>query len=267
MKTEINDEIAIVWWADLLTGDLEPEKKTLLEEYLSSHPKLEEELKGEELIWDELALVQVPQPSNAMDQRFMSMLEGYRSATANEFKWAGFIDKLTYWININWRVSLPSVALGLIIGFFLLPKSDGDVRELANEVQDMKKLLVLSMIEKPRAHDRIKAVSMVDEMPKSDNAITLALISTLNNDQSMNVRLAALEALVAYGSHSFVREELLKSIALQHSPLLQVALADAMIALQEKSAVEPFTQLLDSTLVEESVKLKLESTIETLKEI
>lgn len=267
MKTEINDDVAIVWWADLLEGNLDNEKKVLLEQYLSSHPKLAKELKDEQIIWDQLESIEVPEPSKAMDRSFYSMLEGYQSASANRSVFSDLIEKISYWLNANWQVSLSALTIGLVIGFFVLPKNNGDVSELASEVQDMKKLLVLSMIEKPRAQDRIKAVNMVSEIPESNHTITMTLISTLNNDKSMNVRLAALEALMTYASHSFVREALVRSITKQESPLMQVALADAMIDLQEKSALKPFSQLLDSTLVEESVKSKLESTIKTLKEI
>jgi len=76
-----------------------------------------------------------------------------------------------------------------------------------------------------------------------------------------------LEALSPYGKQSEVRQALIQSIKLQNSPLVQVALADAMIMLQEKAAVESFKDMLQSEDVDESIKPKLQSTIETLRSI
>ncbi|MEO9476475.1 MAG: HEAT repeat domain-containing protein [Cyclobacteriaceae bacterium] len=262
---KITDEIAIGWWADHLEGNLDDEKLSLLEAYLSENAELKIELEQSGELWSKMEMLENPEPSQAMDQRFEAMLQGYGSAHAHRSP--GFLVMIQNWMTSNWQAAVPALIVGLIIGFFLLPKQTGEVKELASEVQDMKKMLMLSMIEKPQAQDRIMAVNMVSEIPKADEKITASLVSTLNNDPSVNVRLAALDALMHYAKHEYVRARLIKSISLQTSPLMQVALADAMIALQEKSAVESFSHLLDSAQVEESVKSKLESTIKTLKEI
>ncbi|MEP0365346.1 MAG: HEAT repeat domain-containing protein [Cyclobacteriaceae bacterium] len=262
---KITDEIAITWWADRLEGNLDDEKSSLLDEYLSENTALKIELEQSRELWSKMEMLQSPEPSQTMDQRFEAMLQGYGSA--KEHRSSSLWDMIQTWITSNWQAAAPALIVGVIIGFFLLPKQAGEVKELTSEVQDMKKMLMLSMIEKPQAQDRIMAVNMVSEIPKADEKITASLVSTLNNDPSMNVRLAALDALMHYAKHESVRAALIKSINLQTSPLLQVALADAMIALQEKSAVESFSHLLDSAQVDESVKSKLESTIKTLKEI
>merc|ERR1712072_359159 len=152
--------------------------------------------------------------------------------------------------------------MGLVIGIFFIPKQQNDVADLTAGVQKMKEMLMLTMIEKPQAQDRIKAVNLTKELPNVDTKVTDALISTLNQDESINVRLAALEALIPYGKQSEVRQALIQSIKLQNSPLVQVALADAMIMLQEKAAVESFKDMLQSEDVDESIKPKLQSTIE-----
>lgn len=261
---KINDDIATEWWMDYLSGNLTDSQKSELEQYLLEQPELAEELHAQADIWSSMENLEKPEPSPAMDERFEAMLAGYQQAAPKRmFRW----ELLSLWLKNNWQVGFSALAIGLLIGVFFINGPDQDVANLSAEVLDMKKMLMLTMIEKDQPQDRIKAVNLTREISKADSKVIHALISALNQDQSINVRLAALEALVPYGAQSTVREALIRSIATQDSPLLQVALADAMIILQEKSAVESFSKMIESDTVNESVKSKLKSTIETLRSI
>ena len=94
--------------------------------------------------------------------------------------------------------------------------------------------------------------------------VTGALIRTLNQDENVNVRLAALEALKPYATDSSVREALIRSIAKQESPLVQVSLAELMVALQEKGAATEFEKLVESGNIPAEVKEKLRESIKVL---
>jgi len=48
---------------------------------------------------------------------------------------------------------------------------------------------------------------------------------------------------------------------LQDSPLVQIALADLMVALQEKASVESMKQLLEQPNIDRTVKQKLQESI------
>ncbi|WP_421873696.1 HEAT repeat domain-containing protein [Marinoscillum sp.] len=260
---ELNDQLATEWWIERLERPLTEDRQRMLEAYLEVHPVLADELEKEEALWQQMAEISTPEPSSEMDLRFESML----GKAIQESRKPSLVDQLTTWFGLHWQVSLGSLAMGLVIGVFLIPRESSNVHELTAEVQDMKELLMLTMIEKPQAQDRIKAVNLTRELPKVDSRVTDALISTLNHDESINVRLAALEALISYGKLPEVREALISSISAQQSPLVQVALADAMVALQEKAAVDKFGEMLESSEVDESIKPKIQSTIETLRSI
>ena len=90
------------------------------------------------------------------------------------------------------------------------------------------------------------------------------MIKTLNNDENVNVRLAALEALKPYGNNSEVRQELIRAIGNQESPLVQIALADLMASLQEKSSVREFDKLLKDSRTPGEVKERIRRSIEVL---
>ncbi len=73
-----------------------------------------------------------------------------------------------------------------------------------------------------------------------------------------------LEALAKLAHDPVVREGLVKSISVQDSPLLQSAIADVMVKLQEKKSVQSLKQLLNKKDLNEMVRLKIEQSIHKL---
>jgi hypothetical protein len=101
-------------------------------------------------------------------------------------------------------------------------------------------------------------------MDNASEKVTNALFTTLNHDENVNVRLAALEALTSYSKDSAVRAKLIASISAQDSPLVQVAMAELMVAIQEKKSVEALKQLLNSDRTPKEVKTKISESIKVL---
>jgi hypothetical protein len=89
-------------------------------------------------------------------------------------------------------------------------------------------------------------------------------LATLNNDPNVNVRLTTLEALTHFARDPVVREGLIQSILQQESPLVQAALADVMLRLQEKRAIPSFKKLLLQKDLNGMVRTKIEETITRL---
>ena len=86
----------------------------------------------------------------------------------------------------------------------------------------------------------------------------------IDNDENVNVRLMAVEALFNFADNPKVRIGLIKSITKQDSPIVQVALADIMVLLQEKGSIEELRKLLDKNNLNESVETKLRNSIKSL---
>ncbi|MCZ8215532.1 MAG: HEAT repeat domain-containing protein, partial [Cyclobacteriaceae bacterium] len=63
---------------------------------------------------------------------------------------------------------------------------------------------------------------------------------------------------------SSVRMALVKSITRQESPLIQVALAELMAAIQEKNAVKEFEKVLERNDTPEEVKKRIQKNLEVL---
>ncbi|MBS1508501.1 MAG: HEAT repeat domain-containing protein [Bacteroidetes bacterium] len=204
-----------------------------------------------------------PTPSKQLDSRFYEMLAGQTQRVAPEqFMWSWFSSKAWF----------PKFSIGvslLVAGFaggMLIQKNAGghEVVKLSGEVAELKEVVMLSMLEKESATDRLKAVSLSSEIEGKSNRVTEALIKTLNSDPSVNVRLAALDALQPYAKASSVREALVRSISQQDSPLVQVALADLMATLQEKSSVTELKKLLKQRSTPKEVKKRIEENIKVL---
>lgn len=147
----------------------------------------------------------------------------------------------------------------------LVPASEAKQLEaLTAQVHEMRELMMLSLLQNPSASERIRAVSYTNEIGHVNPTVAAALLATLNSDPNVNVRLTTLEALTHFARDPVVREGLIQSILQQESPLVQAALADVMLKLQEKRAVQPFKKLLQEKDLNGMVRVKIEQTITQL---
>ncbi len=214
------------------------------------------------LLDDQILKMESPLPSVDLDARFYQMLAQEKKSVKPAHSW----NTLFSWPELLPKLALASITLliGFLGGYVLQsPSQKTEVSELTKEVSDLKEMMMLSLLEKESATDRLKAVSLTGEMDASSK-VTSALLQTLNNDNNVNVRLAALEALQPYVKDNTVRAELIRSIGKQDSPLVQIALAELMAAIQEKSSVKELQKVLDDTKTPKGVKNKIKQSIDVL---
>jgi len=138
------------------------------------------------------------------------------------------------------------------------------LEELTAQMHEMRELMMLSLLQNPSASERMRAVSYTSEIHHVNPKIAEALLTTLNNDPNVNVRLTTLEALTHFARDPIVREGLIESILQQESPLVQAAMADVMLKLQEKRSIQPFKKLLQQKDLNGMVRSKIEDTINRL---
>ncbi len=152
---------------------------------------------------------------------------------------------------------------GLLLGLLYPGRGthDQQIRQIAAEVHDLREMMMISLLDETSAAERLRAVNISMEIPSPQDHVIFALVQTLHFDPNVNVRVAAVDALVHHGSHPMVREELVRAITRQPSPMVQIALADAMIALQEPRAAREFQKLLEQEEMEEPVRDKIEQTL------
>jgi hypothetical protein len=208
--------------------------------------------------------MQFPEPSRNLDDMFYQMLASQKREAREGFSWKSFFS----WPELAPKLALASVTLviGLLAGYMIRPSagSSQEMATLVNEVNSMKEMMMLTMLEKESPSERLRAVGLTSEMSAASTKVTSALIQTLNNDENVNVRLAALEALVPYVRESEVRAAIIRSIAGQESPLVQVALAELMAKIQEKSSVKELQKIIQSEKTPNDVRNRIKESIKTL---
>lgn len=216
-----------------------------------------------------------PEPSASMQTTFDTMLITIKEESVIKRKpIAGWLNKLNeYWaLQAQPRLafSLLLIAAGVFGGYILHQPDQSaisynkQIDSLSSQVSEVKQVIMLSLLNDPSASQRIRAVAYTDEMSNVDLKVITALFTTLNEDPNVNVRLATLEALVKLASEPKVREGLVRSINLQESPLMQSAIADAMVKLQEKSSVQSLQKLLGKKGLNQMVKINIEKNIQKL---
>lgn len=208
---------------------------------------------------------ETPMPSAELDDRFYAMLASEKGKHKT-FSWKEFFS----WPELVPKLALASITLivGALGGFLLrspqIAPADNQIETLSQQVTDLQEMVMFSLLEKESATDRLKAVNLTQEMSEASLKVTNALIRTLNEDENVNVRLAALDALKPFVGDGQVREALVRSIPNQESPLVQVTMAELMVALQEKSAVEQFEKIVSSDKTPAEVKRKIKETMKVL---
>ena len=201
-------------------------------------------------------------PSLNLDDKFYAALASEKKAHKKTFflNWK----ELVRW-NSQTAFAFSLLIVGLIVGYsitYLQPHSE--ISELKKELTDMKELMMLTLLQKESATERLKAVNLTQDFDHVSKKITNALIETLNHDPSVNVRLATLEALKIYAKNPEIRVQLVQSIRTQDSPLVQVALAELMVELKEKSSVNELRKIVEEQSTPNEVKEKIRESIEVL---
>lgn len=227
------------------------------------------DVKEMEMTWQKIGRIPSAEPAADMQKNFYRMLEEEKQkqpASPNNT----FADRLA---SLRQRLEMRQLAyalgvflVGMLVGNWVTPFNNyrEQLSELSTEVSQMREVMMLSLLDNASATERLKAVNISTDVRSADNRVIEALLKTLNNDPNINVRLATIEALLRHATNPLVREGMVNAIAGQESPLVQVALADAMITLQERSAIPEFRDLLEKNGLDQNARDKIENTIAAL---
>ncbi|WP_020402443.1 HEAT repeat domain-containing protein [Gracilimonas tropica] len=252
--------------ADYLSGELDDVGKTRLEELIASGEIDFMEFLEVEKLYEELGAIPTQKPSEKLSNRFYLMLEEEKKSIKPGW-WKVFIDKVLLEVSNLTAPKLAYALVLLVIGGFIgsqINNDQSEIEQLSQEMQSMKEMMLVNMLEGSSAADRLKAVNISSEFSTVDLDAIHALLFTLNNDPSVNVRIQAVEALKRWGDDERVRRGLVRSISTQESPIVITELADTMIELELKASAPEFQKLLEERELDYSVQQKLESSIAVL---
>jgi anti-sigma factor RsiW len=259
---------------DYLQGRLNSEQTAEVEKHLVGCAACGEEA----ALWQKLALLPEEQPSNALETRFKAMLESYQEGRLEKTSPSPEQSKTPVpmlWGLGNWR-QLPAAGivwacLFLACGYFIGKNSDlgntatqPDINAVKQELAATRQMVALSMLQQQSASQRLEGVSWSTRLPDPDAKVLGALQHTLQFDNSVDVRLAALDALSRYAGRPEVRSELVDALQTRQSPLVQVALIDLLVDLHDKGAVQQFKKFQQDPMVDPTVKKRVDWGIQQL---
>lgn len=249
-------------------GEISAEEERQIEEYIESGEIEIDHFDDLSRLRNSYASIEVPEPSAQMTANFYEQLHTQTANADSAFNLKEWFSSL--WVRqpvVRWAYSVALVAVGITGGFLINrsgEESKNQIENLASEVVEMKEMMMLTLLEKESTSDRLKAVSLTNEMTDASTTVIDALIKTLNSDDNVNVRLSALEALYPYAESPNVRTGLIQSISQQDSPLVQIALAEMMVNLQEKKSVEELKKILKKEDTPAEIKERVKESIDVL---
>jgi len=250
---------------DYINGELPAGEKQAFEERLARDPELRAAYEEEKALWSLMGNIEAPAVDDKLKSRFLDTLQVYKEAANPHPGWLLRLKALwNFQPQLKMAYTLVLLCVSLGAGLYINRKNPDEIARMSSEISEMKQMMVLSLIENPSATERIRAVSLTNEIRNVDDKVIDALFSTLNHDPNDNVRLMTLEALTELAGNPRVREGLVHSIVSQTSPIMQSAMADVMLKLQEKSSVKPLKKMLNRGDLNSTVKDKLEQTIQEI---
>ncbi|MGD8427391.1 MAG: HEAT repeat domain-containing protein [Balneolaceae bacterium] len=228
------------------------------------------DVKEMESFYRRLGYLPVGEPSERLRNNFYSMLETEKERL-EPGKTVRILNQLKEIFTVRrmqlWGAALTIFLVGLLIGNLFTPFRDyrRQLKHLSGQVSEMREVMMLNLLDNKSPSERLKAVNISTDISSADDRVIAALVKTLNNDPNVNVRLASIEALVRHAKNPKARQGLVEAISQQESPQIQVALADAMVALQEKKSIDDLQKLLRHEELDSNVRDKLQHTIAALK--
>ena len=250
---------------DYLQGSLSAEQRHTVEAHLEQCADCCEEA----ALWKKLSLLPVDQPSPESRERFEALLQAYQAGRSNQSKGGSeWRKRFASWNIFHWlRSPLGAAAWSaavLIIGIFAglqianSKSSSQEISVLRDELTSTKQLVVLSMLQQQSASARLEGVTWSTREQQLDPQVLSALLHTLRYDQSVDVRLAALDALSRHGRQPQVHKGVLDSLQQDQSPLVQVALIDLMLEWRDRDAAHRLQELEQTPNLNPTVRQRVE---------
>lgn len=228
---------------------LRPAERATLEAHLETCPDCRGEASELGRVWTMLTDLPPEAPGVAMRQRFYDRFDAYRQ---------GFGERRKSWFS-GWRLPAPAFSMAMLIagvcaGHFWPVRDDGRLTQLRTEVNSMRQLVALSLLQQQNATDRLQGVNWTYRVERSDTEVLSALLQTVNHDPNVNVRLAAVDALRSFADSPVVRRSLSQALLKQESPLVQIAIIDQLVALKDTQGRPALDQLAQDRKVNAAVR-------------
>jgi hypothetical protein len=260
---------------DYWTGELDAAAKPEMEAHFAACAACRAEAETLGAIWRKLSAIPEERPGRALRARFEATLEAYVQGLRQAQRGPTTRERLDKFLE-GWWPRQPAfqfgfavvfLAIGLFAGYSFRQgaQSGGEVAQLREEVHRTRQLVALSLLQQQSASERLKGVDWSYRVGQPDTQVLSALLHTVNYDTNVNVRLAALDALHRSAANEMVRRGLVESLDRQSSPMVQIAVIDALVDIRAKQAADALKDLTQEAGLNPEVRERAEWGLEQLK--
>ncbi len=245
--------------AEYLDGNLTPSEMLSMENHITACTDCTAALEETKLLFDVFEGISQEEPSPKLKASFLKQLEEEKKlqndvvamSVKKEFPW-----KTAFQIAASVLLLIGGYAMG---SFRESVKNNTEIVELQTKTTELKQGMMLAMLENRSVSKRIQAVNYSEDMMMPDTQVLDALIDRLHYDGSINVRLAAAEALSKYANNENVKKAFIKSLTEEKNPNIQIAVIQFLVDIQDKRALAPMQQLLEHSETPAYVKEQLDA--------
>ncbi len=236
MRKDHSDEIL-----SYLAGEMTKEEVRSFEERLNSDETLREDTVLYRQLQDEIKALPILGGEESMEEEFVRWLEGQSNHT--HLRDLGSNRRL--------YTLLVAASLGLLIGLFFLGRwSVKSPYILSISVEEDP----FTLVKAASTSSRIKGINALERIENPDPEFVEALLRLVRYDESPNVRLRAVEALQTFSSIERVRHELIDLLDIEKQPIVQIAIINTLVQVQEGDAKIPLEKLISSKEIMPFVK-------------
>jgi hypothetical protein len=257
-----------IYIPDLLLDQLDKKTISEIENHLSICQNCKVKVENLNTIWTKLGSIPEQEPTTDSRLRFKTMLEAYKQGLHQAKVARPWREIVNSWLE-KWlpRQPITKFALGMllfvvgiIIGskFGVIKKSNGELAQLQQEVQNLRRTVTISLLKQQSPSERLQGVSLTSQLKQPSSEILTALLNTLNYDPNVNVRLATVDALYLFNERPMIRQGLIESLARQESPLVQIAIIDLLVEIREKRSILTLRKLIEDNHLNVEVRERAE---------
>lgn len=223
-------------------GELDGAEQSELRQHLENCDDCSSEMATLGGLWTRLADLPAPEPSQALDARWQSTLATLMAANKPVLRGWSLADlwpRSPVW---SAAVALACLLMGILVGANL-PRRNNEIAKLREEIAGTREMVTLSLLQQQSATERLRGVDYSGSLKTMEPEVVAALTQAVAHDPSVNVRLAAIDALSKSSRSPEVLRSLTQSLPRQDSPMVQAALIDYLADARDRQAVGTLRQL------------------------
>jgi hypothetical protein len=227
---------------DYIDDNLDSKAKLEFKKHIKKCKKCSGELSQLQLMNKKISRVKMVRTPASLSENFMFSLEKEKNRIFNRMY--GFFNVSGLKIAASILIFITGSLFGVLLTKSFMANTK--IKDLENEIGKLKQVVAISMFGQHTTSEKIKALYYSGESGVINQKYVNALVYALQNDDNVNVRLAAAKTLFKFKNTEEVKELLIKSLNNQNEPMVQIVIIKFLIDNKEKEAVESLRHLIDN---------------------